>query len=314
MNEVKVYKKKFTNAGGGTCFLAFMALLFAGLGCGLEALAKLFYGVFFDGHELEFLFSNDWAGYIEYCMPSITAAVITLVYFIGLISSRKKMSIGSFATVLTIFIPVALIISPSYNIVQLLNNDTFMESIKHGGALTYEAVCGLLVYALPALSLFFMLLSGLALAGRLVEDSIVVDIPLRSNIDIQAARAAQNNQPYVPVNNGYSNVNDHNAFMPEAEPILNNQQVLNNAVIPDNNEPKAEEAFAPIVNDNIVQENNAASGLDDQTKAEPANTDTPVSEQNISDIKICSSCFARLKPNAKFCPSCGAKVSEPDEI
>lgn len=286
MEDVKIYKKKLTNAGGGTRFLAFLALLFAGLGCALEPLAKIVYKLYKDT-ELDVLFSNDWVGYIEKCMPSITVAVVALVYFLVLLGSSKKMNVGSFETVLAVFTGIALIISPAYNIATLIGKNTFISQIKKGGVSGFTNICELLVFTLPALSAFFIILSGLALAGRLMEENIQVEIPLRSNVDLDAVNEVINRQPYTPADNGYSNVNDNTFAMPAAQP--QNETANDNFIRPAEVKEETVTAVAetsPLIPDVSSEENSISENTE----------------------KTCPNCFAKLKSNAKFCASCGTKL------
>ena len=52
MSNVKTYKKKLTNSGGGSRVLAFFAFLFAAAGCAMEPLGSFIYSLAHNGKSL----------------------------------------------------------------------------------------------------------------------------------------------------------------------------------------------------------------------------------------------------------------------
>lgn len=295
MKDKKVHMKKVTTAGGGTIILGFFALLFGMLGILLEPAAKALYPVIFDGKSLEKLFSDDWVGYLEVCMPSVAIFVISLVMLFNLFGSVKKANAGSFSITLIIFIGVSNILTPVYHIVNLMNNSSFMDEIKKGGYWTFTGTCQILVYGLPAISAFFLLLAGLALAGRLVDSDIEVNVSpiVAANTD----NDIQNTNVNADMN--YSNVNDNGFSMPEAEPVVANvlaapSQQAAEEINTEESANKAEDTSEVLFENTEVSDGNAGEDL----------------EVSAVKAKFCGKCGMKIeKDNAKFCPKCGEKLT-----
>ena len=311
--NVKTYKKRMTNSGTGSRILAFFALLFSVAGCALEPLGKLLYSFIHGGKALGNMFSDGVTGYLGNSLFSISAFLVSVILFIGLLNSSKKMSLDNLFFILSIFSGISVMLYPVYEIVSHLMDRSFANSVGKD----FTVTCRLVSFGLPALSGFLIVLSGLALAGKITDDYIEVEIPSRKDLVLNNIQNTNNVNSNVQ-NSVFASENTYTKISENAYPA--DKTVTSEADV-QKSETGEENVTADLNEDNSVQASAEISPETPETPETPENKDEFSEEksesdeikeekENLPEQKICKNCQSPLRQGAKFCSVCGTKYEE----
>ncbi|MGN0594437.1 MAG: zinc ribbon domain-containing protein [Hominimerdicola sp.] len=184
MADVKRYKKKLTNSGGGICVLSFIAFLFAVGGACVDFIVTAIYNQYYY-NKRDYIFASDAFEYIKIFDKSIILAVFSFAVMCYFLSARRKKKLGAgFSAVVTVT-SLALAVEPVAMIVQKLMNGELTNAVNYDNDYAkFYAFSDLIACALPAFSSFFMLLAGIILIGRVISEDFYVEIPVVKNIAV----------------------------------------------------------------------------------------------------------------------------------
>lgn len=186
MNEVKICKKKLTESGGGVCTLSFIAMIVSAAGLALEFLGTLGYTSFNDVSQ-NYMFANDVFSYIFTYDKSIITFVLSLTVFFAACANRRKKKIGGELPAIVILTSVACSASPIAFMVYLFDSGNLADIFSNGSdSEIFRAVMGILVYALPLLACFLLLMCGITIAAKLGGESYTVSVPIVKTVALKA--------------------------------------------------------------------------------------------------------------------------------
>lgn len=187
LSTEKTYRKKLTNSGAGVCVLTFFAALLSAACSCTEIIATLVYNNFYERRVTRFFATTteEFAGLYE---KAVIMTVLSLIMFFWAAGACKKKKLGREYAAFAVFLPVILSIVPVMNIIRRISDGSAGKAFADGsdGDKLRMAV-RLLVDGLPVLSGFLLLISGLAVLGRISDETFAPQIPVYSN-DINAVK------------------------------------------------------------------------------------------------------------------------------
>ncbi len=219
--------KKLTNSNGAVCVFALLAFVFAAIGAAFDPLATLIHNAVYK-HDIDHMFIYDLDdtldtlfNYLQIYSTSIMLCIISLVVMILMFKNKGKKGLSSTTASIIIFTALAGITLPAVGMVERLKNSIMEIKSNYTDQTVFLRVCDFLVYCIPLISGFFLLLSGLCLALKLSGESFTVEIDRVSDIQLPAEHGfgqmqepAFNKEPFTaPVNNA-------EAPIPAAAPVI----------------------------------------------------------------------------------------------
>ena len=212
MSETKTYKKKLTDAGGAVCVLSFIALCLSAAGVMLEYIGTAIYNNYNSG-SVEHILVKNWEEFASVYEKSAILAVFSFIIFITALKARNKKKIGSATAALTVFMPVVMAVVPAINTVKLVTSGSFRDSLFDGNSReSIESAVLLSNAAIPLFVCFFLLLSGLILAGRLIGEEFHADVPASKRVAVMPEQKAERETtPDIP-KDGYISSEPENEY------------------------------------------------------------------------------------------------------
>lgn len=290
-------KKKFTRGGGAPLVLTVIALIISLAAVFEEYIARFIYNLAFKDSKADKVFISSIIGFFTMERNSVSvirvytekAFIIALVAFAAFMilvtSARKKKIVGGEAWMMIIS-AAACAIEPVIYMMQFFSNGLHKNFSDSNDGVRFRSFYGFLIYALPLIATFLLVLAGFILLIRLAREKSVVistEDPDTAGDDSNAAY----DDTYAP------------SFMPQTE------AVMPEAVMPQSDEPAAAdivpepEPEIPQVTP-IVETEAVADVPEEETQPEPLITHEPAKV-------FCANCGNQLDPAAKFCNNCGAK-------
>ena len=219
--------KKLTNASGAVCVFALLSFVFAAIGAAFDPIATLIHNAVFK-HDIDLMFipsCNDTLSNVYYYIliysSSIVLCIASLVIMILMFKNKGKKGLSSTTASIIIFTALAGITLPAVGMVERLKNSVMEIKSNYTDQTVFLRVCDFLVYCIPLISGFFLLLSGLCLALKLSGESFTVEIERVSDFQLPAEHGfgqmqepAFNKEPFAaPVSNP-------EAVIPAAVPVI----------------------------------------------------------------------------------------------
>lgn len=268
MTETKICKKKLTEAGGGVCLLAFTAVLISAMGLAMEYLGSLGYNRYADVAQT-YVFAANVYDYIFTYDKSIITFLISITAFFILLSYRRKKKVGVELPSFLIISSLACSVKPVTFLVYVLNRSEFMDLFRNAGdSRTFLAVMSVLVYVLPLFACFFLFICGLVLFVKLLSETFTAEVPY---MKYEKPEETEDDKESVIISASENNKKEE--IVPDFEFVNSN--------------------YAPVDKKKIT-ENTVEDVLHDTNAEKKENK--------------CPHCGADLKPDAKFCQSCGGKI------
>ena len=175
------FSKKMTNSTTLLCVFSIIALFFGAVGAAFDPLATLIHNAVFK-HDVDslFMYGNDtidkltW--YFNIYGSSVFMAVLSLVVMILLFKNKGKKNLSSSTASLIIFSTIAALPFPVIGMISELTNNISKIRSSDTDQTVFLKVCQLLVFCIPLVAGFFLLISGLLLALRLSGETYTVEI------------------------------------------------------------------------------------------------------------------------------------------
>lgn len=210
----KQYFKKLTNAGSASCVFAVLAFVFALCGAVLEPVSTAIHNAVFE-HDIDnmFLYTHDDTvmtiyHFFDIYGSGIFMAVLSFVAMIILFKNKRTKGLTAASASLIIFAALAAIPLSVFGMITEIQEDILKLTSDDTDQTVFVSVCRLLVFCLPLIAGFFLLLSGLFLALRLSGESFTVEVE-------RAEKAAAQMFDGFPADNQYA----AGAFMPEQNSV-----------------------------------------------------------------------------------------------
>ena len=235
----KQYFKKLTNAGTASCVFAVLAFVFAICGSVFDPVATAIHNAVFENDvDSMFIFSHDDTAVTIYRFfdvygSAIFMAVLSFVTMIILFKNKRTKGLTAASASLMIFAVIADLPLSVLGMVNTIQQDILKLTSDDTDQTVFICVCRLLVFCLPLISGFFLLLAGLFLALKLSGESFSVEIE-------RVEKSAKQSFDGFPAENQFA----ANAFIPE-QPVLNPEHIADAPVAEAIASEKTEEPKAP---------------------------------------------------------------------
>ena len=219
------FSKKMTNSTTLMCVFSIIALVLGAIGAAFDPLATLIHNAVFS-HDVDYMFLYDTnktisklTFYFTIYGSSVFMAVLALVVMILLFKNKGKKNLSSSTASLIIFSVIGALPLSLFGMIGELTESISKIRSSDTDQTVFLKVCELLVYCIPLLSAFFLLLTGLLLALRLSGESYSV--------------AVERVEKVAPANE----------FIPQQ---MQNQPIQNQFAQPDMNSFRQPEPAAPV--------------------------------------------------------------------
>ena len=217
--------KKMTNSTTVMCVFSVIALFFGAVGAAFDPLGTMIHNAVYN-HDVDslFMYGNDtidkltW--YFNIYGSSVFMAVLSLVVMILLFKNKGKKNLSSSTASLIIFSTIAALPFPVIGMISELTNNISKIRSSDTDQTVFLKVCQLLVFCIPLVAGFFLLISGLLLALRLSGETYTVEI--------------ERVEKTAPANE----------FIPQQ---MQNQPIQNQFAQPDMNSFRQPEPIAPVI-------------------------------------------------------------------
>ncbi|MBR1739906.1 MAG: zinc-ribbon domain-containing protein [Ruminococcus sp.] len=344
----KVYTKKLTNSGGGTCALALIAFVLSTAAAVSEFIFTACYNSFYE-NKREHFFAFDLEGYASTYGANISMAVFTLVMTVWFFSSRKVKRAGMEQGLVSIFAPIG-IAAPSGILLtlKLIDGHTWNTFDDGTDGEIFRLIARIVIYGVPVLSALFMIIAGITVLAKLRKGQTVETSAAGKKGQAQAAQAQEqmmgfgkNNtqpDPYAPPAQQLGQAMGQQMpgqVMPGQMPgqnmpgqmmpgqVMPGQvmpgQMMPGQMMPLNPQPMNGQGMQqgrptgqqakPEAPKPVMPENKAAAAMA-PIKEEPLRAAERVFGEKAEEKpkKICPKCGEALDGGAMFCNNCGAKL------
>lgn len=241
----KQYFKKLTNAGTASCVFAVLAFVFAICGSVFDPVATAIHNSVFENDiDSMFFYSHDDTAVTIYHFfdvygSGIYMAVLSFVAMIILFKNKRTKALTASSASLIIFAVIADLPLSVFGMVNTIQQDILKLTSDDTDQTVFICVCRLLVFCLPLIAGFFLLLAGLFLALKLSGESFSVEIE-------SVEKSAKQSFDGFPAENQFA----ANVFIPEhpvqhSEPITTTPEAFATPVAETFSSEKTEEPKAP---------------------------------------------------------------------
>lgn len=285
--------KKLTHGGGAPMVLSLIALIISLVASFQEYLFRFIYNLAFDA-EAEKVFVDSVAGYFTmtrndvsvismYSEKAFILAIISLAAFLIFALSGKKKTIVGGEAVMLIASSAACLIEPVMYLVNFFAGDMKDGLSSDNDGERFRCFYGLLIYALPVIVAFLLIVAALIILCRVAAEKNKVEVA-RKTVNASPIAAAAVAAPVF------------------AEPTF------------------AQPSFPQ--QSGVMDEITAVPVAESVTETEEAAPEMPIAEEAVSQVSepiaqavieeapksvFCATCGQQLDPNAKFCNNCGTK-------
>lgn len=295
-------KKRFTRGGGAPLVLTVIALIISLTAAFEEYIARFIYNLAFKDNKADKVFVSSIIGFFTmernsvsvirvYTEKAFIIALVAFAAFLVLAASARKKKIVSGEAWMMIISAAACAIEPVIYMIHFFSNSLYKNFSDSNDGVRFRSFYGFLIYALPLIAAFLLVLAGFILLIRLAREKAV-------EISSEEPAAAGDDNNDTAADDTYAA-----AFMPQTEPVMPEA-----AIPPQSDEPAFAAADEPKAEPEIPQ---AAPAAEEAAAEEPAEEETqpePLITHEPEKV-FCASCGNQLDPAAKFCNNCGAKRS-----
>ena len=173
--------KKMTNSTTLMCVFSIIALFFGAVGAAFDPLATLIHNAVFK-HDVDAMFLNFSDSLTKVTMyftiygSAVFMAVLAFVVMILMFKNKDKKNLSSSTASLIIFSTLAALPLPIVGMINELKTNISTIKSNFTDQTIFMRVSLLLVYCIPLISGFFLLLAGLCLALRLSGETYTVEV------------------------------------------------------------------------------------------------------------------------------------------
>ena len=224
MNKVT---KKLTNSSGAVCVFALLSFVFAAIGAAFDPLATLIHNAVFK-HDIDHMFIYNFNdsldtvyNYFQIYSTSVMLCIVSFVVMILMFKNKGKKGLSSTSASIVIFTALASIPLPVIGMIHRLTNSIMEIKSRDTDQTVFIKICELLVFSIPLLAAFFLMLSGLCLALRLSGETFTVEIDTVSDIQLPAEHGfGQMQEPAFNKGPFTTPVSSPEAVIPAAAPVI----------------------------------------------------------------------------------------------